>query len=167
MRQRDTDKSMKPTVYIETTIPSYLTSWRSSNVVMAGRQEITLKWWQGRDEFELYVSELVLQEAGDGNCDAAARRIAALQGIPLLASDERDIELTRELIREVPFPSRAESDAAHIAIAAVSNLDYLLTWNFTHIANVTLRERIRRVCESFGFRCPEICTPEELLGGAE
>lgn len=154
---------MKPTVYIETTIPSYLTAWRSPDVIMAGRQELTMKWWEGRDDFELFVSELVLEEAGGGDSDAATRRIEALQGIPLLDGDDLTVELTQRLILEVPFPPKAESDAAHIAIAATNGIDYLLTWNFTHIANVTLRERIRGVCESLGFRCPEICTPEELL----
>lgn len=154
---------MKATVYIETTIPSYLTAWRSPDVITVGRQQLTMKWWEGRGDFELFVSELVLEEASGGDSNAATRRTEALQGIALLDGDDLSVELTQRLILEVPFPPNAESDAAHIAIAATNGIDYLLTWNFTHIANATLRERIRGVCESLGFRCPEICTPEELL----
>ena len=153
----------KPYVYIETTIPSYLTAWRSREAIMAGHQESTHRWWETRDRYFLFVSELVIQESSAGDPDAAARRQDSLKDIELLGRDELTDQLAHKLIREVPFPPNAVSDAVHVAIAALNGMDYLLTWNFTHIANARSRERIQIVCESFGVRSPTICTPEELL----
>jgi hypothetical protein len=63
----------------------------------------------------------------------------------------------------VPLPERAAVDALHIAVAAVHGMDYLLTWNCTHIANAALRDPIESVCRAHGYEPPAICTPEELL----
>ena len=154
---------MKPGVYIETTIPSYLTARPTTDVVLAGRQQLTIQWWAQRERFFLYVSKLVLKEAGDGDPDAAARRLAALVGIPLLAPSEDAEALASTLMREVGLPPKAESDALHVAIAALNGMEYFLTWNCAHIANAVFRPKMEVVCEEFGVRCPTICTPEELL----
>ncbi len=87
-----------------------------------------------------------------------------LQGLPLIEPGEQADALAERLLREVPMPKKAAVDAAHIAVAAVSGMDYLLTWNFKHIANAVLRDRIERVCRLNGYKPPVICTPEELLG---
>jgi predicted nucleic acid-binding protein len=155
---------MKPRVYIETTIPSYLTAWQSPQLVMAANQQVTREWWQDRrDEFDLFCSDLVVREAGAGDPDAAARRLAVIQEIPLLDGGAMADDLARALLSEVPLPAKAAADALHIAIAATHGIDYLLTWNCTHIANAEFRDRIVEVCLSFGLRCPTICTPQELL----
>src|SRR5437588_9710250 len=73
---------MKPTVYVETTIPSYLTAWPSRDLVRAAHQQITREWWARRDRFDLYASRLVVQECQGGDPEAAADRLAALAGIP-------------------------------------------------------------------------------------
>lgn len=144
---------MKPRVYIETTIPSYLTAWQSPQLVMAANQQVTREWWHDRrDEFDLYCSELVVEEASAGDPDAAARRLAAIQDIPLLAGGETTDELARALLTEIPLPAKAAADALHIAIAATNGIDYLLTWNCTHIANAEFRDRMIAVCQSFGLR---------------
>ncbi len=76
---------LKSTVYLETTIPSYLTARTSRDLVIAAHQELTAEWWSvHRNRFDLYISELVLDEAGSGDAEAAARRLAELQDIPLL-----------------------------------------------------------------------------------
>ena len=155
---------MKPRVYIETTIPSYLTAWQSPQLVMAANQQVTREWWHDRrDEFDLFCSDLVVREAGAGDPDAAARRLAVIQEIPLLDGGAMADDLARALLSEVPLPTKAAADALHIAIAATNGIDYLLTWNCTHIANAEFRDRIAEVCLSFGLRCPTICTPQELL----
>lgn len=156
---------MRPTVYVETTIPSYLTAWPSRDLVRAAHQQITREWWARRDEFELYSSRLVVQECQAGDARAAAERLAGLAGLPLLEEDEATATLATALVREVPLPERATADALHIAIAAVNGMDYLLTWNCKHIANVTLRPQIEAVCRAAGFEPPLICTPEELPDG--
>lgn len=156
---------MRPTVYVETTIPSYLTAWPSRDLVRAAHQQITREWWARRDEFELYTSRLVVQECQAGDARAAAERLAALAGIPLLEQETEVGELAEALLRGVPLPEKAAADALHIATAAVHGMLYLLTWNCKHIANVTLRPQIEAVCRAAGFEPPLICTPEELPDG--
>jgi hypothetical protein len=155
---------MKPRVYLETTIPSYLTAWLSRDLVMAGHQQTTREWWDGRrQDFELFVSDLVIEEAGLGDPDAARRRIELLVNIPVLDSGKEVDTLAAELMKRVPLPPNALADSVHIAIAAVSGMDYLVTWNCTHIANAALRSSIEAVCRQSGYEPPVICTPEELL----
>lgn len=153
---------MKPTVYVETTIPSYLTAWPSRDLVRAAHQQITREWWAHRDGFDLYTSRLVVQECQAGDEHAAADRLAALQGIPLLEQTPEAADLADALVRDVPLPQKAAADALHIATAAINGMEYLLTWNCTHIANAALRPRIEAVCRAAGFEPPLICTPEEL-----
>jgi hypothetical protein len=151
-------------VYLETTIPSYLTAWRSPELVMAARQQITREWWDNRrHDFELFVSQLVIDEASAGDPVAAARRLEVLNGIPLLsAHDEIDI-LAEALLAELSLPDRSAADAVHIALAVVNGIDFLLTWNCTHIANAAFRPVIHSVCRLYGHEAPVICTPEELM----
>jgi hypothetical protein len=153
---------MKPTVYVETTVPSYLTAWASRDLVRAAHQQITQEWWLRRTDFELYSSRLVVVECQAGDAQAAADRLKAIAGIPLLEQSDDAAQLAEALVRGVPLPAKAVSDALHIAIAAVHGIQYLLTWNCTHIANVTLRARIEAVCRAAGYEPPLICTPEEL-----
>ena len=155
---------MKPRVYLETTIPSYLTAWASRDIVMAGHQHSTKEWWETRrQDFQLFVSQFVIDESSAGDSDAARHRLEALTDVPLLDPGEDVFALADGLITRVPLPAKAAADSLHIAIATVNGKDYLLTWNCTHIANATLRSRIELVCRDFGYEPPVICTPEELL----
>jgi len=155
---------MKPRVYLETTIPSYLTAWPSRDLVRAAHQQITRDWWdRRRAEFELYISQVVLRECQAGDATAAAERLKILQDLPLLEQTEEATRLAQALVDRVPLPERAAVDALHVAIATVHGVDYLLTWNCTHIANATLRDPIESVCRENGYEPPAICTPDELL----
>ena len=153
---------MKPRVYLETTIVSYLTALPSRDLVFAAHQQLTSEWWQGRERFDLFVSEAVLQEAAGGDPSPAARRIAALREIPVLAVTEAAANLGRGLVTAQAVPAKAAVDAVHIAVAAVNGMDFLLTWNCAHIANAATRAMIDRVCRTAGLAPPVICTPEEL-----
>jgi hypothetical protein len=150
------------TVYIETSIVSYLTARPSRVVVMAARQTLTRDWWRGRASFQLRVSQLVLDEAGAGDQLMCARRLRALEGIPVLSLTESATRLAKALIRQGALPEKATVDAFHIGIAAAHQVTYLLTWNCKHLANATMRGTIERVCRSVGSSPPIICTPEEL-----
>lgn len=157
---------MKPRVYVETTVPSYLTAWLSRELVMAAHQQTTREWWDTRrDDFELFVSQFVVDEAAVGDSAAASRRLEMLADVPLLDPSENVYTLADALMKRVPLPPKAAADALHIAIAAVHGMDYLLTWNCTHIANAALRPSIETVCRENGYEPPVICTPEELLKG--
>ncbi len=153
---------MKPTVYVETTIPSYLTAWPSRDLVRAAHQQITREWWARRQGFELFTSRLVVQECEAGDSEAAAQRLVALADIPLLEQTTEVADLAERLLRDVPLQAKAAADALHIAIAAVHGMLYLLTWNCNHLANAALRPQIEAVCRAAGLEPPLICTPEEL-----
>ena len=155
---------MKPKVYIETTIISYLTAWPSLKPVMAGNQESTRSWWdEQRHKFALFVSEVVIDETSAGDPAASRRRIEALKDIPVLLVDDSARQLAKDLVNRTPLPEAARADSWHIAAATVNGMDYLLTWNCRHIANATLRNTMATICEEAGFRMPIICTPAELI----
>ncbi|MFO1434620.1 MAG: type II toxin-antitoxin system VapC family toxin [Candidatus Competibacteraceae bacterium] len=157
----------KKTVYIETSIVSYLTARPSSNLLAAAWQKATVDWWDTqRGRFDLYVSATVIEEAKRGDTQAATRRIEALEAIPLLPITEAVVLLARSLIDEGGIPAKALDDALHIAVSAVHGIDYLLTWNCRHIDNAEMKPIIRRICGAKGYPSPEICTPQELMGVA-
>jgi hypothetical protein len=152
-----------PRLYLETSVVSYLTALPSRDLVIAGQQQITRDWWSRRHRFDLFVSDAVQAEASRGDPEAAARRLTALEGIPALVATHEAQYLTDEILSTATMPPKAAVDAAHVAIATVHGLDYLLTWNCTHIANAANRPGIEKVCRAFGYQAPIICTPFELL----
>jgi len=155
---------MQKTVYIETSIPSYLTARPSRDVKAAAWQQITIQWWdEVRTSYELFTSELTVVEASGGNPEAAARRLDALNAILELPIDDEVQKLAELLIAKGGIPVAAEADALHVAVAAVHNIDYLLTWNCRHIDNATKKPIIRSIIIDAGYSYPEICTPMELL----
>jgi len=155
---------MKKKVYIETSIPSYLTARPSRDVRAAAWQQITGQWWdEARSRYDLFTSELTLTEASAGNPEAAKRRLRAIEDVPELRIDREVQEFAERLIAEGGIPPQAEADALHVAVAAVHNIDYLLTWNCRHIDNAAKKPIIRSICEIAGYSYPEICTPLELL----
>lgn len=156
---------MTPRLYVENSVVSYLTARPSRDVITVARQELTREWWnEHRSRYELYISEFVVSEASSGDREAATRRLDALRGLPVLGLSEAAIRLAEEFLGEGPLPDKATVDAFHIAVAVVNGMDYLLTWNFKHIANALLRHRIEEICRADGYEPPVICTPEELLG---
>jgi hypothetical protein len=156
---------MKPTLYLETSIVSYYTGRPSRDLIVAGRQQITRDWWENeRPKYSLYVSALVLQESQRGEPEAIKKREQALKGIPLLGTTDLTEELAGSLVKRGPIPAEYPEDALHIALACTNAVDYLLTWNFRHINNATMKSDVARIVAGFGFECPIICTPEELLG---
>ena len=155
---------MKPTVYIETSVVSYLTARPSRDVVVAAYQEITREWWNGAAQrFSLLASELVVAEAGAGDAEAARARLNVLETVALLDAREDAADLAQKLLDLAALPRKAAGDAAHIAIAVTNGVDYLVTWNFRHIANAAMRSRIEAVCRRANYRPPVICSPSELM----
>ncbi|MCF7838674.1 MAG: type II toxin-antitoxin system VapC family toxin [Candidatus Marinimicrobia bacterium] len=156
------------TVYIETSIPSYLTARPNRDVRATAWQQITIQWWeQEKPKYQLFVSELVLAEAGAGDPDAAQRRLNSLQGIREVTISDEAKSLAARLISGGGVPLHAEADALHVATASVHGMDYLLTWNCRHIDNAVTKPVIRSICAIAGYPCPEICTPLELLSEEE
>ncbi|HEY2951437.1 MAG TPA: type II toxin-antitoxin system VapC family toxin [Verrucomicrobiae bacterium] len=156
---------LKPKLYLETTVPSYLSAWPSRDLIRAGHQQITREWWRTRrGDFDIFVSQFVLDEAAAGDTEAARDRLEALKDFPLLDITEDVDELAAAFIKTLALPPKAVTDAAHIAVAAVHRMHFLLTWNCTHIANAEMAVAIEQVCREHSLACPVICTPEELMG---
>ena len=148
---------MPKSVYIETTIPSYLTARPSRDLLRAAHQEITREWWEDhRGRFDLFASPVVVEEAGRGDPDAARRRLDALDGLPLLEMTEEVFELARSLLETGVLPEKAGIDALHIAAATVHGMDILLTWNCKHLANGEIMGAVAP---------PVVCMPDGLMGG--
>lgn len=152
-----------PSVYLETTIPSYLASRPSRDLVVAAHQQITHDWWiQAARKFDLFVSEAVLIEIRAGDPAMAARRLEIIQDLPILALREDVRGLVRFYSEKLNLPEQARADILHIAFAVAYQLDYLVTWNCKHIANGQTIRRLLWVNRELQRPTPVILTPEEL-----
>ncbi len=155
----------KQSVYLETTIASYLTGRPSRDLVLAAKQQTTRDWWDlRRVGFDLWISQIVLDEAAEGDPEAAERRLNLLAGLPLLEVDDEAIRLAASIVQEGVLPEKAARDALHLGVATVRGADYLLTWNCTHLANAEIMRVVGRFIRSRGYEPPIICTPDELMG---
>lgn len=153
-----------PAIYLDTTVISYLTARLSRDILIARRQRLTQVWWRRyRHNHLLRVSECVYREAEDGDLTASKARLESLAGILVLPFDPLSECLSAKLVGNGRLPEKAQTDAEHIAIAAVNAIPLLVTWNCKHLANAVIHRSIVRACEIEGFRCPEICTPEQLM----
>lgn len=157
-----------PSVYLETTIPSYLAAFPSRDLIVAAHQQITHDWWRNAaDRFDLYISEAVLDEIQAGDPDAAARRLEIIEGLPILESSDDTVALVEAYENRLGFVGRARADLIHIAFAVAYEMDYLVTWNCTHLANGETIRRLAVANAELGRFTPVIVTPEELLESSE
>jgi predicted nucleic acid-binding protein len=156
---------MKPKLYLETSTISYLIARPSRDLVVAANQQVTHDWWETpRSQFQLYTSQVVIDEVSEGEPDAITQRLNKLKDIPLLELKTEALELAKIFIQQQALPVKASQDALHIAVATIYGLDYLLTWNCKHIANATLVKKIAWLAMEQGYELPTICTPYELMG---
>lgn len=153
------------TVYIETSVVSYLAALPSHDPVVAWRQKLTRAWWTNqREKFLCFVSQEVIVEIVAGNPGAAARRKAAIENLPLLAMDNQTAKLAKDLMAHGLLPPNARADASHLAASICAEMDYLLTWNYRHLANAVVLHHMESFLERRGLKLPRVCTPEELMG---
>lgn len=153
------------TVYLETTIVSYLIAYPGRDLIVSAHQQITREWWDiARSRFKLFISEAVLAEISAGDPKAAARRHKAVQRLPVLELNEDVRELVRHYERNLGLPRRARADLVHIGFTVSYEIDYLLTWNCSHIANGEIIRRLFQLNQAIKRVTPVILTPEELLG---
>ena len=155
---------MSGPTYLDTSVIGHVTSRLSRDVVTLAHQQVTREWWHGRrHEFDLYVSELVVYEAGRGDPMAAKERLDLIRELPVLRINDAARFLAERIFRATTLPDKAASDALHLALAAVNGMDFLLTWNCTHIANGVVLKVVNAVCRDNGYDPPIVCTPEELM----
>jgi len=151
-------------VYIETTILSYLVANPARDIVIAGHQQTTQQWWSTRrTAFDCFISQVVIDEISVGDPMEVRKRLAVAGTINALAVTGDAERITESIMKSGILPPKAVRDAAHIAVATVHNVQYLLTWNCKHLANAQIAKRIAKLCAGAGFEMPAICTPEELL----
>ena len=152
------------TVYLETSVISYLVSRLSRDYLVSAHQRLTREWWETRrSEYEVFISQLVIEEIEEGDLEEAKKRVAAVTGIPIIATDSEALELASRYISKGILGEGAFDDALHMATASIKSLDYLLTWNCKHIANEKVKRAIEHLNEDFGWSTPFICTPLELI----
>lgn len=153
------------TVYLETTVVGNIAGQIHPNPDIAARQRKTRRWWTtAASEYRLMISHLVIDECSAGDPDAAQERIDEVAELERLDTTDDARNLANALMAAGAIPTTEPRDALHIAISAVHGRQYLVTWNFRHIANATLRDRIESVCRDNGYEPPIICTSEEIAG---
>lgn len=151
-------------IYLETSVVSYYTSYPSRDIIVLAHQEITREWWEKAiKRFDIFISEVVVEEAILGNTLAAKKRTEILRQFYHLELNEKVEEVALVYIKRLNIPPKSLRDAVHIAVASVHNIDYLVTWNCTHIANAEIIKKLRVINDSLGIHTPIICTPEELM----
>lgn len=151
-------------VYLETTIPSYLAGRLSRDIVILSHQKTTLEWWeQKKTDYELYISQVVIDEISAGDKNLAQKRNEFIKDIPLLEYNDAIEDLADKYFKHLKFPKKAIRDSFHIAIAVYHDIDFLLTWNCTHLANANIRTELTKYNYGLGYKTPDICTPEELI----
>ncbi|MEH2056494.1 MAG: type II toxin-antitoxin system VapC family toxin [Nostoc sp.] len=156
---------MSETVYIETSIVGYLTARPSNNLILMANLEATREWWdRRRNQFMLYISQVVLDEVAQGDTEIATKRLEIVRDFPLLEVSEAVQNLAAQFLAKSSLPPKAADDALHIAAATVYGLDYLLTWNCKHIANAQIQKKLAQISLDAGYELPTLCTPYELMG---
>lgn len=155
---------MKESIYLETTVVSYYTSRPSRDIIVLAHQEITRQWWpNAMKRYNVFISEIVVEEASFGDTEAAKRRLEELKDFPHLELNNKIEEIAQVYMDKLDIPEKSFRDAAHLAVASMHNIDYLVTWNCAHLANGEIIKKLMKINESFGFYTPIICTPEELM----
>lgn len=155
---------MKPTVYVETSVISYLISRPSRDLVVAAHQEVTRQWWTAAAvRFDLLISPMVQDEIAQGDPDAVRARLAASINLRVLPFSDSVLGRVRELRSRLGLPDKALADVYHIAYCIAYEVDFLATWNCAHIANPHVLRRLRDLSGELAFFLPTVVTPESLL----
>lgn len=155
---------MKPSLYVETTIPSFIVGGMSQVLITAGRQAVTQRWWEEqREDYRLFISPLVEQELAEGKASHARQRLALVADLPRVAITREAVQLSDFFFDYLHLPQAAAPDAMHLAVASHHAIDYLLTWNLKHLANGRVRRALDHLHETKRVFIPTICTPDELL----
>ncbi len=155
---------MKGSVYLETTVVSYYTSKPTRDIIVLAHQEITRQWWpKAIRQFDIFISEVVIEEASLGDQEVAKRRLEVLRDFPHLELNDEVEKMAQVYMERLEIPEKSFRDAAHLAIACIHSVDYLVTWNCAHLANGEVIKKLTRINESCGIQTPIICTPEELM----
>lgn len=152
----------KPTVFIETTVPSFYFETRRHSKQIIWR-ESTRRWWeQSRPQFHVVTSRAVIAEVDNTPEPKRSQMLALLEQIDVLAEPSGVRELAEYYISQHVMPAGALGDALHLAFASMHGADFLLTWNCKHLANARKFKHIQVINDRLGLTSPVICTPDIL-----
>lgn len=154
---------MKKTVYIETSVVSYLVADMSDNIRIGSHQLSTRDFWQQLPDFDISISDTVIEEASKGDENKAQQRLLRIRDFRVLEIDEPTQALAIQIIKAGAIPTKFPEDALHIAVAAINDIDFIVTWNFKHINNPFMMRKISEVVTGKGYSMPVICSPEEFM----
>lgn len=152
----------KPSVYLDTSIVSAY--WYSgADVTGVARRLKTREWWeQDRADFSLWASATTENELGAGRYAYQNECLRMVRRLPFLAITREVRELAAELANRWIVPPEEPEDALQISVCAVHQIDYLLTWNYAHLANAVVQEKLRTLCEHLKLRAPLMVSPESI-----
>lgn len=153
----------KKHVYVETSAISYLAARPANDILKLAKQRQTQIWWENRHRWELFVAPPVLFEVRRGNHEAALKRLEITKALPLLPEPPEALRLAANLLAAGVMPKNSPEDALHIAIVTVCGMDYLATWNQTHIFNPTTIEKLYSTIRKSGYTPSMLVRPDNLL----
>lgn len=158
------DEMPQLSLYLETSVISYLTARPSRDLVIAAHQQITREWWDNvLYQYQVFISVVVLEEITKGDRKAAQLRLEQVTNFPLVEIVPDVVNLAEVYFSMLQIPEKARLDTYHLALATWHGLDFLVSWNCTHIVSARVRRVLEEINAQFGFRTPIICTPEELM----
>ncbi len=157
-------KRMKPLVYVETSVISYLVSRPSRDLVIAAHQAVTRQWWdRAAGRFDLLISPMVQDEMAQGDPQVVRLRLAATDHFRVLPVSNEVIARVHDLRSSLGLPEKSLADVYHIAYCVAYEVDFLVTWNCAHIANPRVLRRLRDLSHDMAFFLPTIVTPDALM----
>ena len=157
---------IKKSIYIETSVISYLTAKSNRDLIITARQQITRNWWEDiTKKFESYISTYVIDEISQGDTLASKSRLQAIDGLNILQASVEIERLSKLYLKKMRIPDHAIYDCLHLACGVLNGVDIIVSWNFKHIANPNIRHILREINTKLGYETPEITTPEELMEG--
>ena len=149
-------------VYLETSFVSAVVTDRNDPASLYRRQ-VSSDWWQTcRSSHDLFIAEEVLRELSHPDYPHRQAATAMVQDLPLLPITPDVRGLARILVRERVMPGPVAGDSVHVAVATVHGMDYLLTWNVRHLANMNKLQHLQAVCRRVGLIPPLMVTPDQL-----
>jgi len=155
---------LKPSVYIETTVISYVAARPSRDLIVAAHQQVTIEWWENTlPRCDSFISPLVIEEVARGDKEAAKLRLKKISNFPVLKITTEVRELADMYFAQTQIPEKARGDTYHLALATYHGMDFLVSWNFTHILAASVKIIIQTIYTDRGIQTPIICSPEELM----
>jgi len=153
---------MSSVVYVETSVPSAYVSNRTDPGSLH-RRAATREWWSEQIiRYDARISEAVILELQQGDWPGKVEALRLVEQLGMLIVDAEVIAVANRYVQERLVPAGLAGDAAHLAVACVHEVDFLLTWNIRHLANPNKLDHLTVINRRMGLLTPQIVTPEML-----